>query len=81
MRRFGKGVPPVRKFVREAYQPEEIEREGGMVLIVSSIRWKSKSKVEVFGYTSSGLRTGLNWRYDLKLQGKKWVVIDVAHFG
>ena len=80
MRRFGGHLLPVKKFVRSAYEPVRLEAEGGIVLGVGSIERVGKRKVKVYGYSFTRFSEGLNWIFDLRREGRVWVVTDVANF-
>lgn len=81
MKRFSGYRPRVKKFTRSTYIKERMEQGGAMLLAVTSIRWRSKTKVVASGYIDSGPGEGVYWIYELKRKGNKWTVGDVMNYG
>ena len=80
LKRFEGNVPPVKEYESSKYDPEQIKKEGGIVLGIRGIEWISKSKVKVHGLTfGTGPGEGLNWIHELKRRKRNWIIIDVAN--
>ncbi|HEY9402007.1 MAG TPA: hypothetical protein VIQ24_04900 [Pyrinomonadaceae bacterium] len=80
LQRFEGNAPLVKEFEPSKYDPEQVKREGGIVLGIRGIEWLSKSKVKVYGLTFGiGSGQGLNWIHELKRRGGRWIIINVTN--
>ena len=81
LKRLAQGNPSVKEFESGKYDPEQIKREGGIVLGIRGIERINKSKVRVYGLTFvSSVGEGLNWRHELTRRGRDWIITDEANF-
>ena len=77
LKRFAENNPPVKEFEPSKYDPEQIKREGGIVLGIRGVERINKSKVKVYGFTfvaSPG--KGLSWIHELRRRRGNWIITD-----
>ena len=80
LRMFARSNPPVKEFDPSRYDPQQIKREGGIVLGIRGIERVNKSEVKVYSLTFvSGFGEGLNWIHELRKSGRSWIITDEAN--
>ena len=77
LKTFAESKLPVKEFEPSKYDPEQIKREGGIVLGIRGIERINKSKVKVYGLTFvSSFGEGLNWIHELRRRGRNWIITN-----